>query len=80
MMQERQDLAAQLAKSNEDVSILAEQSSQVCSCHFIRLASSLFYPYSHYDKVEGGARSSKSSGEEARTKCSSGYKRSKDKK
>ncbi len=80
MNQERQDLATQLAKSNEDVSILAEQTSQVCACRFIRLASSLFCPYSHSDKVKGGARSSKSIGEGVRTTRGSGYKGSKDKK
>ena len=52
MRQERQELAAQLARSNEDVSILAQQSSQVCSCNLLRLASSLICPYSHCcDKV-----------------------------
>jgi hypothetical protein len=80
LKQERQDLDEQLAKSHEDVSILAEQSCQVCSCHFNRLSSSLFCPYPHCDKVEGTARSRQSIGEGVRTKCGSGYKRSKDKK
>ncbi len=68
LKRERHDLVdEQLAKSNEDVSILEEQSCQVCSCHFIRLSSSLICPYPHCDKVEGPARSSKSIGEGVRT-------------
>jgi hypothetical protein len=34
-----QDLDEQLAKSHEDVSMLAERSCQVCSCHCNRLLS-----------------------------------------
>ena len=63
LMRERQDLDEQLAKSHEEVSMLVEQSCQVCSCHCNRLSSSLICPYPDCDTVEGTARSSQSIGD-----------------
>ena len=68
LKRKRQDLNEQLAKSREDVSMLAEQSCQVCSCHCNRLASSQFFPYPFYDTVEETARSSHSIREGVGTK------------
>jgi chromosome segregation ATPase len=48
LKRERQELNAKLAKSHEDVSMLAEHSCQVCSCHCNRLSSSQFFPYPYY--------------------------------
>jgi hypothetical protein len=75
---ERDELDEQLAKRNEVVSTLTEQSSQVCSCHHICLSLYLSSTNPHSAKVDSSATRSDRKREGEGSRCGPGKNRRKD--